>query len=58
MTTPDELRRRFQKLVIERDQLLADCDHWNRTHGKDEHLERDEAAIGALLDALAERVQP
>ena len=53
MTTPDELRRRYQKIVIERNQLIADVAHWNRTHPKEEKLESDTAEIDGLLSNLA-----
>ena len=53
MTSPDRFRQRYRKLIYQRNQLIADVAHWNRTHPKEEKLESDTAEIDGLLATLA-----
>ena len=50
---PDRFRERYRRLVCQRNQLIADVAHWNRTHPKEEKLESDTAEIDGLLSNLA-----
>ena len=53
MNTPDKFRARYRKLVTERNQLIDDVAHWNRTHSQEERIESDTKEIDGLLATLA-----
>ena len=52
--TPEGMRRRYRKILAERNQLVVDTKHWNATHPKEEQF--SVAEMTEEIDALLLRI--
>lgn len=53
-TTPEGMRRRYRKILKERNQLVADTEHWNATHPTEKQISVIE--MTEEIDALLLRI--
>jgi len=52
----DHLRARLEKLTEDRQQIVNDIDHWNRTHPSEEPLPYELEHLDRLLGALEKKL--
>ena len=54
--TREQLLERYWKLKVERDQIVNDAEHWNRTHPNEEPIDPGAEEMDRVLDGVREKL--